>query len=262
MSEALINDSQLMSYLLTHEINYRDYNYKSSMEKDINTEEFKMKNPFIVKHKKFYNNPFFWSAVIDKELDIVINSLFLHHSSSLDEDVLSAVIQTPKAKKSVVKKVMTVVYDNYKTINRSFRIEDIMMDAIYAKNLDGLKMLVEFANEHHIKPLKDNFGNIGDELGFNEAAKLDFEIVKYLHSLGAKVDCYGNWPYYNALKHGQFRTAKYLLDNGADPKQRMNVAKMAIKHSFITVKDITEEDKSAFPYFESLYNIGEESSEN
>ena len=146
MGEALITDSQLMSCLLAHGINYRDYNYKSSMEKDINTEEFKEKKPFIVKHKKFYNNPFLWSEVLDKGLDTIINSLILIHSSSLDEDVLSAVIQSPKAKKSVVKKVMTVVYDNYKTINRSFRIEDIMMDAIYCKNLDGLKMLVEFAN--------------------------------------------------------------------------------------------------------------------
>ncbi len=262
MGEALITDSQLMSCLLAHGINYRDYNYKSSMEKDINTEEFKEKKPFIVKHKKFYNNPFLWNEVLDKGLDNVINSLILIHSSSLDEDVLSAVIQSPKAKKSVVKKVMTVVYDNYKTINRSFRIEDIMMDAIYCKNLDGLKMLVEFANEHNIKPLYENFGNIGDELGFNEAAKLDLEIVKYLHSLGAKVDCYNNWPYYNALKHGQFVIAKYLLDNGADPKQRESIAKMAIKHSFIGSEDFTEENKSAFPYFKSLYNIGEESSEN
>ena len=157
---------------------------------------------------------------------------------------------------------MTVVYDNYKTINRSFRIEDIMMDAIYCKNLDGLKMLVEFANEHNIKPLYENFGNVGDELGFNEAAKLDLEIVKYLHSLGAKVDCYNNWPYYNALKHGQFVIAKYLLDNGANPKQRESIAKMAIKHSFIGSEDFTEENKLAFPYFKSLYNIGQESSEN
>ena len=55
MGEALITDSQLMSCLLAHGINYRDYNYKSSMEKDINTEEFKEKKPLIVQHKKYYN---------------------------------------------------------------------------------------------------------------------------------------------------------------------------------------------------------------
>jgi len=31
---------------------------------------------------------------------------------------------------------------------------------------------------------------------------------------------------------------------------------------FIHLEDFTEENKSAFPYFKSLYNIGEESSEN
>lgn len=261
--KALINNSQLLASLLAKGINYRDYNYNSSMEEDINDQDFIDKNPNIIKHKKFYNNPLLWNLLIDNKYDNIINSIILLHSSKLDEDVLSCVIQNPNCNPNVVKKVLTIVYDNYKNTDRNFDIEGMMVDAIYACKLDLLKLLVEFANDSGIKPTHDNFGNIAEGAAFNEAAKLDLDIVKYLYSLGAKPDCYDNWPLYNALKHGKFSVAKFLVDHGADPLQRPNVGKIALRRAFYLDKenDLTEQDVLDLPYFKSLYLVGEESSE-
>lgn len=252
--KALINDSLLMSNLLSKGINYKDYNYNSSLESEIDTEEFREKKPFIIKNKKFYNNPFLWELILEKQYDDIISSILLLHIGELDEPILSTIIQNPNTKLSVVKKVLTAVYDKYIGLDRSFQIEDLMLDAVNANQLERLKVLVDFAIENDIKPTCGSFGNIRNGSVFNEAVKYSsLDLVKYMMELGATADCYDNWPFYNALKHGNYAIAKYLMDNGADPHQRETVGKIAFKKSLS--EDLTEEDKLALPYFKSLYCV-------
>lgn len=252
--KALINDSLLMSSLLSKGINYKDYNYNSSFENEIDTEEFRQKKPFIIKNKKFYNNPFLWELILEKPYDDIISSILLLHIGELDEPILSTIIQNPNTKLSVVKKVLTAVYDKYIGLNRPFQIEDLMLDAVNANQLERLKVLVDFAIENDIKPTCGSFGNIRNGSAFNEAVKYSsLDLVKYMMELGATADCYDNWPFYNALKHGKYAIAKYLMDNGADPHQRETVGKIAFKKSLS--EDLTEEDKLALPYFKALYSV-------
>ena len=134
------------------------------------------------------------------------------------------------------------------------------MNTIYDNNIDTFKAVVKFIEDND---KIDELFKSEDVKGFllNEAAKNDnSEFVEFFLNNGVSGDSYDNMALSSAIKHGNYKVSKLLIEHGADINKRSKLNFMLIDRNDKNSSDenALNNDEYRLYLLESLNKEGEE----
>lgn len=250
--QTFINDNQLFSFLLSKGINYKLYHYDAS--KDPNDSVQPPKQKFM----EYFNNTFFWEKLLKDRMSSVIHYITFFKKDKLSYNILAAFHDSEDI--FLFDKLLKIVYDNAVRIKYDNVLERIIMNTIYDNNIDAFKAVVKFIEDND---KIDELFKSEDVKGFllNEAAKnYNSEFVEFFLNNGVSGDSYDNMALSSAIKHGNYKVAKLLIEHGADINKRSKLNFMLIDRNDKNSSDenALNNDEYRLYLLESLNKEGEE----
>ena len=253
----LQNDQQLISYLKSKNINYRMFDFREKDGKCIyETNTFNMDacNTSIMAYRRYYENPKLWQLCINKNFIPAINYFIDKKKDCLDRLLVTNLIGFEPYFKKVVNNYFDILTDERE---KSIDLDFLIMETIEVNDKDAYFYLHKIAKEKDIKPLEDNFGNVGHGTGITRAiiACGDSEITRDLLSYNLNPSLDDDMCYINACRKGLYNIALHLIAKGAKVYTKHNLAyKMIRRNDEIgTVQQMTEKDKYAKKNLLALY---------
>lgn len=224
------NPTQLLAALKTKGIDIKEFDYKEGHT----TEEYIGNHPTIVHGRRFYENPYLWTMVLDTKMDDIAEYLYNSKSIKSDDLVLvKAALNTQNDSSPIPMKMVKRYIDYVHSLTDEEREEkeiylDVSIDSILehlAANhrIEWFKQVVRLAVNHHIDPRYVTFGNAGNGMALYYACTEDYlaepnggEFANYLLKLGAEPILNESLAFCMACKHAAYSLAVKMLDNGAD----------------------------------------------
>ncbi len=223
------NPTQLLAALKSKGVDIKEFDYVEGRT----TEEYMSNHHTIVHGRRFYENPYLWTMVLDMKMDDIAE--YLSNVSSIEGDltIVKAALTTLNENSSIPMK-MAKRYIDYanslseddlkdKGIDLEYDIDSILENLASIHRIEWFKQVVRLAVNHHIEPRYLSFGNAGNgmalyyactEMYLNNPSGEDF--ANYLLSIGAEPILNESIAFCMACKHAAYNLAVKMLDKGAD----------------------------------------------
>lgn len=238
--------TELLFRLKSANLDIKDFDYVDGKTKDENL----YNHPFILRGKRFYNNPFFLSILFDNNLVeevryIVSMKEFIISYNILAAFVLSTQSFTEKIFKDLVKKY--IENENIDLEQKENTFDNLMVDCAIAGNLEYYKYLEKTAIDNEIKPKHKTYSNAGNGYCLYNASKLqDESFVMYLLK-DADVTLNDSMAFTIACKEANYYIALELAKHGIDihTKRNLGLAMILRNDRLERNLDIPKRDRDA-----------------
>lgn len=230
----LSDEQQLFSFLASHKIYIKDYDYIEGK-----TKQDDIYDKPIMRFKRWYENPRFWFKIFSKkDYGPAQRYMYVNHYKDASAQVIEAVFSAVDCKYS--DRIMDLVIKSYMyskfTKDKPIDLEDVLYSAM---NEDPklFSKILEYMKEQKYKPTYDTYGNLYNGSGFTKACSEGWlKIIHILLDEGADPSKDNSMGFIMTVKHGDYRIALELLDRGANIRAKNSLAyKMFLrndKHRF------------------------------
>lgn len=225
----ITNTTQLLFALKTKGVDIKEFDYVEGKT----TEEYIGSHPTIVHGRRFYENPYLWTMVLDTKMDDIADYLYSMENIQGDLILVKAALNTQNESSPIPMKMVKRYIDYVKSLaDEERKDEDINLDVSVDSILEHLaanhriewfKQVVRLAVNNHIDPRYVTFGNAGNGMALYYACTEAYlaepdgeEFANYLLKLGAEPVLNDSIAYCMACKHAAYSLAVKMLDNGAD----------------------------------------------
>lgn len=223
----ITTESQLISFLKTNKINISDFDYKENAKND---------KQFIMRGRRFYENPWMWKLVFEnKKLKPAKDFFIDSYYRFADDNVFAAIFKTD-LKHEDIDELIDLLKDSYYYKNDILK-EELNLDSILVSAVIDdsslFKAILDFAKDVNYKPKYGNFGNIGNGEGFLEDCRIgNNDIFKILLEEGLDISQRDDLGFILAVKHSNYTFALKLLDYGASIDSKNGLAyKMFLRNN-------------------------------
>ena len=223
--------TQLVCFLKSKKINIKDFDYVEGKT----TDDFMADHPMIIHGRRFYENPYLWTAVMDMKLNDVVDYLYSLEDLVADTMIIKAAIQTQDMQSKVPMKLIERYLDHAdkvgvrigdeedeSKIDTEFDIDSILENLASIGRMEWFQKVVELATEHNTKPRYGCFANAGNGMSLYYSVtdvctmKYGDKFAYYLIDEGADVSLNDSITFCLACKYGRYQLAVEMLDHGAD----------------------------------------------
>ena len=253
----LQNDQQLISYLKSKNVNYRLFDFREKDGKPIFKDvPFTSADDFsnIIAYRRYYENPKLWQLCINKNFAPAINYFIDKKKECIDRLLVVNMMGFEPYFKKVAANYFDLLTDEQEKI---IDMDFLIMEAIEVNDVDAYFFLHKLAETKGIKPLENNFGNVGHGTGITRAiiACGDSEITRDLLKYNLDPSLDDHMSYINACRKGLYSIALQLIGKGAKVFTKHNLAYKMIKRNdeIGTVSQMTEKDKYAKKNLLAIY---------
>lgn len=239
------------------ELSYFDYQYGKTKDSYLET------HPLISRGKRFYQNPHFWTFLLDSDLNEEVDFIYNMSEFVPDYNILAALVVSSNRIVNRYFKPMATEFFNNSGLSIEMRkqhMDRLMTDCSYENKLDFYKILKDIAEEGKIEPLYNNYANAGRGYCLYNASKYkDGAFARYLLENGADVTMNDSMAFPTACKEGNYKIALELVKHGADIHTKKNLGKVMMLRNELKER-LTDEEKAIKEKLLSLYedNIVEE----
>ena len=162
----IINDQQLACFLKTKKIELKEFDYVEGKT----TEEYMADHPMIIHGRRFYENPYLWTSVIDMGLTDVIEYLYSKEDLSCDIMLVKAALSIQDMKSKFPIKMVNR-YLKYAThikeanasdeegVDPEYDIDSILENLASLGHVQWFKDVVELAEKYQVKPRYGSYAN-------------------------------------------------------------------------------------------------------
>lgn len=238
------NTTQLMFALKTKGIDIKEFDYIE----DKTTEEYIGSHPSIVHGRRFYENPYLWTMVLDLKLDDIAEYLYNMKSIEGDLILVKAALNTQTESSLIPLKMVEryIAYTNSltdeeriaKDIYIESSIDSILENLAATQRMNWFQKVVDLAISNHIEPRYTSFGNAGNGMALYYACTDAYlakphgdEFAYYLLKLGADPKLNDSLPFCMACKYAAYTLAIQMLDSGANMHTKNDVGLKMIQRN-------------------------------
>ena len=225
----ITNPTQLLFALKTKGVDIKEFDYVEGKT----SEEYIGSHPTIVHGRRFYENPYLWTMMLDTKMDDIAEYLYSMESIKGDLILVKAALNTQNESSPIPMKMVKRYIDYVNAladeerkdedINLDVSIDSILEHLAANHRIEWFKQVVRLAVNHHIEPRYITFGNAGNGMALYYACTEAYlyepngdEFANYLLKLGAEPILNESIAYCMACKHAAYSLAVKMLDNGAD----------------------------------------------
>ena len=246
----LQSTDQLHFYLKSNGIDINDFRFFKDDKK----------NKFGIDGIKPLENPYLWNMIVNKNLIEPIRFLIEYKKEWISSRVVTAILtgnpygtsEDCLIPRNEIVALLRALKENDKDI--AFHMEDIMLYVCpcCVKSSRVLQILMTFTKNNDIV-IRPN-GSFMREI-LSEASKIgNIDLLEMIigYFPEALKEC-GDWPFLNAIKHGCYELAVYLVHKGLDPHCKRDMGYKLIQSNDKKNIPCFAKNKEAHDYLVSLY---------
>ena len=283
----ITNTSQLGFLLKSKTIDVKNFDYVEGKT----TEEFIADHPMIIHGRRFYENPYLWTMVMDAGIKEAVEYLYNNKELLKDTQLVKAALQVKNEKSKLPLKVLRthleyITSEEFKSLHKndestnlseeeqekniemiiSSIVDEILTSLVAAKHIEWFKIAIEIANEFNIKPLDKTFANAGKGMALYYSTSeqylsqpdRDTSFAFYLLENGANPSYMNSIAYWMACKYAAYSLARAMILKGANLHAQNDIGLKLIARNDKAEVKLSEEDEIARKILLDLYKEDKE----